>query len=221
MKINTLFQQNEKIRTKGAVIVVDILRAATVEAFLLAQGATRILPVETVDEAFMLKKNYPDYLLVGEENGYPIKGFDFGNSPSQIHKRDFSGKTIVHRSSNGTRQLLLVDANSILLGSLITISNTYRYLSKQNISTTSLIGAEEDDKIFFKAWEQLANEKRLNKQKIRQELIKSAMNSYFFNDAIPEFPKKDVFLSASVDRFDFACVVTKENGRLVTKKVIA
>lgn len=219
MKLKRFLGQTDKIETSGAIIVVDILRAATLEAYLLAQGASFILPVETVAEAFALKEQHPEYMLAGEEHGYPIKGFDFGNSPSQIKNIDFSGKVIVHRTSNGTRQLLLAHADELLLGSLVTISATYKYLKHQNVSLVSLIGAEDEDTIFFDGFDDYVRGEILNKEYLSQKLLAHAKGSYFWDEGKPEFPKEDVYLAAEIDVFNFACVVKKEGDRLVTRKV--
>lgn len=40
---------------------------------------------------------------MGERGGIMPEGFDYGNSPTEIEGIDFSGRTIVHTTSNGTK----------------------------------------------------------------------------------------------------------------------
>ena len=120
MKIHLV---NDAKQAKGVAVVIDILRAATVAAFILGNNAKYIIPVKTKEEAFELKKAHPDYILIGENNGYKIKDFDYGNSPSEIKAIDFTGKVVVHRSSNGTQGLVNAQsADEIIFGSFVTFS---------------------------------------------------------------------------------------------------
>jgi 2-phosphosulfolactate phosphatase len=87
-------------------VVIDVIRAFTFAKTAFDNGADRILLAEAVDAARELAADHPGSLLAGEVDALPIEGFDFGNSPSQIAGRDLSGKTIVHRTSNGTRMAI-------------------------------------------------------------------------------------------------------------------
>ena len=75
----------------GVVVVVDVLRAFTTAAFAFAGGAEEILLVSTVEQAFDLRKELPDHLLMGEVGGLPIEGFDLPNSPTIVAKTDLLG----------------------------------------------------------------------------------------------------------------------------------
>jgi 2-phosphosulfolactate phosphatase len=68
----------------GLVVVIDVLRAFTTSAFLFQAGAEEIILVSGVDEAFQLRKEIPDSIIVGEVDGIRVPGFDLGNSPSTI-----------------------------------------------------------------------------------------------------------------------------------------
>ena len=82
MKINraTLVDCEKESDT---VVVIDVLRAFTTSAFAFAQGAREIALVSTVDEAFQLRDQYPDALIMGEVRGHPVDGFDFG----RVHRQ--------------------------------------------------------------------------------------------------------------------------------------
>lgn len=69
----------------GAVVVVDVLRAATTAAVALAARAALIPPVRTVQEAFAARGADRCALLLGEVDGAPIPGFDLrGEEPEGV-----------------------------------------------------------------------------------------------------------------------------------------
>ena len=68
----------------GTVVVIDVLRAFTTAAYAFSAGASSISLVSTVEHAFALKERYSEALLMGEDQGLPIDGFDDGNSPGQF-----------------------------------------------------------------------------------------------------------------------------------------
>ena len=70
----------------GAAVVIDVFRAFSLVPWALAQGARMVVPVRTRDEALAWRAKDPDILIVGEKDGRPLPGFDFGNSPSEIRK---------------------------------------------------------------------------------------------------------------------------------------
>ena len=88
------------VREGATVVVVDAYRASTTVAVLVYKGA-RVVPVASIEEA----KRYPgaDY-RIGERGSAKVKGFDFGNSPTEVEDADiFPGSTVVLSSTNGTR----------------------------------------------------------------------------------------------------------------------
>ena len=95
-------------RLPGAsALVIDVLRASTSIIVALGNGATDIVPVETVEEAHARKAALgPGTLLAGERHGDPPEGFDLGNSPREFTRERVRGRTIVLTTSNGTRALL-------------------------------------------------------------------------------------------------------------------
>jgi 2-phosphosulfolactate phosphatase len=87
-------------------IVIDVIRAFTVAHYAFLQGISRILLAETMEQAFRLKKENPEYLLAGEVEGVAIKGFDLDNSPYHIQQKSLEGKTLVQKTTNGVRATL-------------------------------------------------------------------------------------------------------------------
>lgn len=123
MKIN-LFPRVEDITPEEIAgtnaVVIDMLRATSVITCALHNGAVKVIPVLTIDEAFKLKAEEKDVVLGGERKGIKIEGFDAGNSPLEFTPDFISGKTLVITTSNGTRAINgCRNARNILIGSML------------------------------------------------------------------------------------------------------
>lgn len=106
----------DEARPDGAVVVIDVLRAFTVQPWLFHRGAARIVTVTEEEQAIGLREAHlPDALLAGEEGGVQIEGFDLGNSPTQIAGADVGGRTVIHRTSAGTHGLARTAGSDLVL----------------------------------------------------------------------------------------------------------
>ena len=87
-------------REGAAVVVVDAYRASTTIAVLVEKGA-RVVPVASIEEA----AGYPDAdFRIGERGSAKVKGFDFGNSPTEVLGAEMQpGATVALSTTNGTR----------------------------------------------------------------------------------------------------------------------
>lgn len=219
MKINKLFGVEGARKAQGITVVIDIFRAATVEAFLLDKGVIEIIPVATAEEAFRYKKENPDYILCGEDQGYKIEGFDLGNSPFEISEiNNIEGKTVVHRSSQGTQGIVnAVNAQEIVFGSFVVASAITDYLVKQDPSVCSIIamdGAGSEDEVFADFLiSKLKNKSTKNINDVTEYLSKHYAAAKFLDPSIPEFPKEDFYLSMNFDRFNFVPLV--RDGKII------
>jgi 2-phosphosulfolactate phosphatase len=115
----------------GTVIVIDVIRAFTTAAFAFAAGARDIALVSSIDEAFALRKCAPGLLLMGEEGGRPVPGFDFGNSPAALVEQDLSRRRLVQRTSQGTQGVVRSrKATELLAASFVCAGATARYVRR-------------------------------------------------------------------------------------------
>jgi phosphosulfolactate phosphohydrolase-like enzyme len=80
--------------------VVDAYRASTTIAVLVQKGA-RVVPVASIEEA----AGYPGAdFRIGERGSAKVKGFDFGNSPTEVAAAEMKpGSTVALSTTNGTR----------------------------------------------------------------------------------------------------------------------
>src|SRR5258708_30548238 len=109
-------------RASGHVAIIDVFRAFTTAAVALANGASRIIMVATVDEALALRGAGTGQVCMGEVSGRAPPGFDFGNSPFEVSKVDLQGKTIIQRTSAGTQGIVAAAnrAERLYASSLVT-----------------------------------------------------------------------------------------------------
>jgi len=109
------------VENQCVAIIVDALRASATAAYMLDAGATEILAVREVDEAYALKREYPDALLVGERGGLPLEGFDLGNSPREVEI--VRGKRVIFTTTTGAGRLVQAwGAHALYMGSPVNAS---------------------------------------------------------------------------------------------------
>lgn len=102
-------------------VAIDILRATSTITTAMANGALRVFPCNTREEALRLSSEQT-LLLGGERKGLRIEGFDLGNSPFE-YTEDVRGRSIAFTTTNGTRAILAAaKADRILIGSFLNLS---------------------------------------------------------------------------------------------------
>ncbi len=118
----------------GALVVVDILRAFTTAAYAFAGGAKRIYLVDSVEEALSVKAQNPHWLAMGENHGKRVQGFNFTNSPVQMSEADVRGRTLVQRTTAGTRGVVACSsADRVWVAALVTASATARAVAASDL----------------------------------------------------------------------------------------
>lgn len=137
IKINYLVKGAKQ--ADGIVIIIDVLRACTTIPILFYKGAKEIIPVTTIEEAERFEKQ--KYVLVGEgEAGGRHNAFHHNNSPSEVYKEDFTGKSIVLRSNNATQAILNVEkAEEIVLASFVNLEAVANYIKDKNPKKVTMI----------------------------------------------------------------------------------
>lgn len=89
---------------KRQIVVVDVLRTCSTIATALWNGAAKVIPVASVEEATRLSQTLDakQRLLCGEREGAKVNGFDLGNSPREYVRARVEGKTLVFASTNAS-----------------------------------------------------------------------------------------------------------------------
>lgn len=204
-------------RAEGLVVIIDVFRACTTAAFVLDKGADKLIPVGEVQEAFELKKEDPEFVLIGERDGQKIEGFDHGNSPYRIKDVDFSGQSVVMTTSAGTQGIVHADkAEEILLGNFVCASSTIRYIQKRDPDILTLVAMGKAGLETRKEDEYCAEyiELTLKGEEPKFSKIKESIRNYrsakkFFDGSKPEFPEGDFHCAMDLDRFHFVMKAVK------------
>lgn len=203
----------------GVVVIIDVFRAFTVEAYLMNNGAKKVIPVGDMQIAYDYKKNNSDVILVGERHGKILPGFDYGNSPSQLENEMFNEKIVIHTTSAGTQGIANAkNADVILTGSLVNAKAIAEYIKNNNYQDVSLVcmgleaksQTEEDNLCAYYIKSLLeGNPIELDKE---IENLKITSGAKFFDKTQQEvFPEKDFYLSTEVNKFNFVLKLEKDN----------
>ncbi|MEL7639554.1 MAG: 2-phosphosulfolactate phosphatase [Solidesulfovibrio sp.] len=211
MRIRMLELLSGAAAATGTAVVIDVFRACSLACYAFAGGVSRILPVDTVEEAFALKRAHPDYLVAGERECLKVPGFDCGNSPSEIRAADLAGKTLVHCTSAGTRGIFAAmdKADRVLTCSFTNVTATARAILAAAPETVSIVA-------MGKAGVAHAPEDKLCAMYLAN-LLQGVPNAF---EAIPKFlraaptaaiffgetrivPEEDFDLCLALDAFDF------------------
>ena len=128
---STFSFSNMKKPTNALFIVVDTFRATSSMVALKNSGIEEILVVQEGSFAKKLKEEHlSEYLLIGEEGGLKIPGFDYGNTPSQFYNQDFSRKKAIFTSTSGAKTILLLKPyECVFIGSLVNLDRVSEEVS--------------------------------------------------------------------------------------------
>jgi 2-phosphosulfolactate phosphatase len=221
------YSLEECAEATGTVVVIDVLRAFTCTAFALGGGVASIFLVGEVNEAFALREQMADALLMGEVGSRRIPGFDFSNSPAEIDGLDLRGRRMIQRTSNGTQGMVRsVQAETILAGSFCCAEATVAFIRRQNPSTLSFVitgygpGGRGDEDVALADYvhARLRGESP-DPEPYLDRVRNSVIGQRFPDPNWPDFPPADLPCCTALDRFNFAMPVVRQDGRLVMTAV--
>jgi 2-phosphosulfolactate phosphatase len=120
--------------SNNIVVVIDVFRATSTIATALYNGASRVIPVDSVEQSIQIGKTTGG-ITAGERDGKVIPGLKYGNSPAEYPRSFIEGKTLVLTTTNGTRLLHMAlnnGAAEVVTGSFPNLSAVCSYLTSQN-----------------------------------------------------------------------------------------
>lgn len=225
----------------GVVVVIDVLRAFTSAAYALDAGAREIVLVGETAEAFALQAQTPGALLMGEINGAPIPGFDFGNSPApylitDLRGADGMGRRLIQRTTHGTQGVVRsTGAETILAASFVVAAATVAHLRRLNPARVTFVvtGWEGDlagdgtppqgawgdeDAACADYLTALLQGEQPDPQPYLDRVWNAPTAALFRNPARSEYPVTDLDLCTALDRFAFALPVTRQDGLHVLRR---
>jgi 2-phosphosulfolactate phosphatase len=210
----------------GLVIVIDVIRAFSNAAVIFSRGAKEIYPVSTVDEALEFKTQNPNAFASGEVGGLPPEGFDFGNSPTQTNALDLTGRVIAQRTGAGTQGVVrCVKAERMIAASFMVANSTLRYVQHLAPDAVTFVitgqvydGGDED-----LACAEYLQDLLCGNSPDPTPFLERVKNSHdaqiFYDPMKPLLLESDIDYCVSLDKFDFAMPISRENGKLVMRCV--
>lgn len=213
--------------SRGLTVIIDVFRAFSTACYAFDGGINCIFPVGDLNSAFLMKKQNPEYILVGERNEQKPEGFDFGNSPSQLLKGDLNGKTMVHTTSSGTQGIAnATHADEILTGSFVNARAIVNYIRAKKPNEVSLVCMgyscqyPTDEDTLLAEYIKNELEGKPNDFQAMVEQIRKGDGARFFAPEKQEWaPAEDFDLCLSLNRFDFVLKVEKQDGVNYLRKI--
>lgn len=226
MRIERLSLISGAKRARGLAVVIDVFRACTTAAWVMANGAERIIPIGDLEKALDLKRLHPDWLLMGEREGRRVEGFNYGNSPFEIRDVDFSGRTVIQTTGAGTQGVVnATGAEELLLGSFVTAGAIVEHIRRAKPNVVSLIamgsvGVERstEDELCASYIEESLTGAIPYFEEMKRRIREAPSGAKFFDPARPQFREEDFYMALELDRFDFILRVLKNDQLYAVKE---
>lgn len=116
------------------VVIIDVFRATSTIATALYNGATKVVPVASVEDCISIGKRM-NAITAGERDGKIIAGLQHGNSPAEYPAEFIKDKTLVLTTTNGTKLLHMAlesGASEVITGSFPNLSAVCAHLKNTN-----------------------------------------------------------------------------------------
>ncbi len=227
MEIQILQLLDGAREARGLAVIIDVFRAFSTTCYAYHSGAAKIIPVGSIDLAYRLKEQTPQYILLGERNEQKPEGFDFGNSPSLLVVEKIAGKTLVHTTSSGTQGIAnATDSAEIITGSFVNAGAIVRYIRQQNPAVVSLVCMgyaceyPTDEDTLCAEWIKNELEGEPNNFAEMVEIIRTGSGARFFDPEKQSWsPQADFELCLDLNRFDFVLKVEWDNDLNYLRKI--
>ncbi|MBS9387045.1 MAG: 2-phosphosulfolactate phosphatase family protein [Dolichospermum sp. BR01] len=125
-------------------IAVDVLRATSTMATVLAAGGEAVQVFSDLDQLMTVSEQWPSdkRLRAGERGGAKVAGFELGNSPLDCTAELVAGKRLFISTTNGTRALQRIqNAPIVLAAALINRAAVVKFLLEKPPETVWIVGS--------------------------------------------------------------------------------
>ncbi|CAM3773389.1 2-phosphosulfolactate phosphatase [Mesobacillus zeae] len=203
-------------------VVIDVIRAFTVAHHAFLMGAREIILSPTIDAAFRLKESDEDFLLAGEVEGLPIRGFDLDNSPWNLQGKNLCGKVLVQKTTNGVKAALnALAADYVFITGFSNAKVTAEYIRANlirsgEVSHINLIASHPTGDEDLACAEYIAGiitgDSRVDAKEAAERIQRSGPAEKFLNRSRPEFKKEDILLCLEEIDGSFIMQVNSDKG---------
>ncbi|YAF94868.1 MAG: 2-phosphosulfolactate phosphatase family protein [Nodularia sp. CChRGM 3473] len=131
-------------KTPDCAIAVDVLRATSTIATVLASGGEAVQAFSDLDQLIAVSEKWPPEkrLRAGERGGAKVPGFELGNSPLDCTPDVVKGRRLFISTTNGTRALQRIQHSpSVLAAALINRAAVVQYLLEKQPQTVWIVGS--------------------------------------------------------------------------------
>ena len=209
---------------QAVVVVIDVLRAFTTAAHLFNAGAREIALVASIEDALAWRSRDAACLLLGENKGHKLEGFDLGNSPFYIDQNGISaGVRVVQLTTCGTRGAVYAAEAAAQAGREVPIfcaaltngAATARAIRSGGWQTVILVetgvfpdGIGDEDVAFSDYLIHILSpdDSQLDLVSLQQR-VRHCKTAHLFDGSSPDLPPSDLGCAVDIDRFDFAMPV--------------
>lgn len=216
---------------RGVAVIIDVFRAFTCAPLLFSFGIRKSILVSTPEEAFALRKQNKELLLIGEVDGVPIDGFDLGNSPTEILYRGaafFKGTTVVQRTSSGVQGVLaaLDVADEVLPASYSLAQSTARYILSKRPAKVSLVAMgwalkypAAEDEWCARYIAHLLGAGDYDHHAALGEILSNKTTQKFFDPEKSHFPPEDPIMCLQLNAHPFVLRAGRDDDGVVLNKI--
>lgn len=188
------------------LVVIDVLRASSTIVTALANGVKEVIPVNSEEKAFGLRKE--GYILAGEHNGAKLPDFDRGNSPVELLRyiEQSNIEKIALKTTNSTE--LLAKIESALICSSLNLTAVKHRLDEKGKSANLLVvgsrhGITEDLAVAMALYSSLNDGIGINKA----YLVECISRCNTAKNLIEIGYKRDVEFVSQIDKYDVVPVL--------------
>lgn len=125
-------------------IAVDVLRATSTIATVLAAGGEAVQVFSDLDKLMQESENWQPSkrLRAGERGGGKVPGFELGNSPLDCTPELVQGRRLFISTTNGTRTLQRIqDAGAVIAAALINRAAVVKYIVDKEPENVWIVGS--------------------------------------------------------------------------------
>ncbi|BAY48433.1 2-phosphosulfolactate phosphatase [Scytonema sp. HK-05] len=131
-------------KVPDCAIAVDVLRATTTMATVLAAGGEAVQVFSDLDKLMEESEKWSaeKRLRAGERGGAKVSGFELGNSPLDCTKELVQGRRLFISTTNGTRALQRIQyAKAVLAAAFVNRAAVVQYVLQKQPETVWIVGS--------------------------------------------------------------------------------
>jgi 2-phosphosulfolactate phosphatase len=217
---------------EGLTVIIDVFRAFSCTPLFFHFGAAQVIIEDDPTKALTLKRENPDFILVGEVDEVPLQGAELGNSPSHIILKGdsyFRDKTVIHRTTAGVTGAVtaLCKAEEVVLGSFVMAKAVAGYIRARRPERVVLVSMGDrakkkapEDESCADYIEHLLTGKPYDPVQSYKDIVFQTTAQKFIIGTKDYLPREDPIFCLQRDLFDFVLTAKREGEITVVLKQV-